>query len=215
MNQKIDAVMKDKTFYEAYGKRALDLVLALLGLLAVGPLLLVLAIFSRFKLGRPILFQQERPGRDGAVFRLLKFRSMLDSLGPDGQVLQDEHRLTRYGRFLRSSSLDELPSLLNVLRGDMSIVGPRPLLVCYLERYSSEQSRRHEVRPGITGWAQVNGRNAISWEQKFDFDVWYVDNVSLLLDLKIIAMTFQKVLKRSDISADSHATMPEFKGPEN
>jgi lipopolysaccharide/colanic/teichoic acid biosynthesis glycosyltransferase len=198
--------------YRRWGKRAFDLSMALFSVFALSPIILTLSFFSLAKIGSPVLFRQKRPGRGGEVFEMMKFRSMRDDRGPDGELLPDEQRLTPYGRFLRSTSLDELPGLLNVIRGEMSIVGPRPLLVRYLDRYTPEQARRHEVRPGITGWAQVNGRNAISWEQKFEYDVWYVDNMSLWLDLKIIGMTFQKVLKRSDISAESHATMPEFMG---
>jgi lipopolysaccharide/colanic/teichoic acid biosynthesis glycosyltransferase len=189
--------------------------LSLVALILLMPVLIGLWITSMAKIGRPVLFRQKRPGRKAEVFEMMKFRTMRDDRGPDGELLPDDQRLIPYGRFLRSSSLDELPEIFNVLKGEMSLVGPRPLLIRYLERYSPQQARRHEARPGITGWAQVNGRNAISWEQKFEFDVWYVDNVSLWLDLKIIGMTFQKVLKRSDISADSHATMPEFMGKQD
>ncbi len=204
-----------QSFYARYGKRVLDVFLSLVALILLTPVLLGLWITSMAKIGRPVLFRQKRPGRNAEVFEMMKFRTMRDDRGPDGELLPDEKRLIPYGRFLRSSSLDELPEIFNVLKGEMSLVGPRPLLIRYLERYSPQQARRHEARPGITGWAQVNGRNAISWEQKFEFDVWYVDNVSLWLDLKIIGMTFQKVLKRSDISADSHATMPEFMGKQD
>jgi len=204
-----------QSFYARYGKRVLDVFLSLVALIFLMPVLLGLWVTSMAKIGRPVLFRQKRPGRNAEVFEMMKFRTMRDDRGPDGELLPDEKRLIPYGRFLRSSSLDELPEIFNVLRGEMSLVGPRPLLIRYLERYSPQQARRHEARPGITGWAQVNGRNAISWEQKFEFDVWYVDNVSLWLDLKIIGMTFQKVLKRSDISADSHATMPEFMGKQD
>jgi lipopolysaccharide/colanic/teichoic acid biosynthesis glycosyltransferase len=204
-----------QSFYARYGKRVLDVFLSLVALILLMPVLIGLWITSMAKIGRPVLFRQKRPGRKAEVFEMMKFRTMRDDRGPDGELLPDDQRLIPYGRFLRSSSLDELPEIFNVLKGEMSLVGPRPLLIRYLERYSPQQARRHEARPGITGWAQVNGRNAISWEQKFEFDVWYVDNVSLWLDLKIIGMTFQKVLKRSDISADSHATMPEFMGKQD
>ncbi len=163
-------------------------------------------------MGRPIFFKQARPGLYGKPFVLYKFRTMLDLRDQTGKMLPDERRLTSFGRWLRSTSLDELPVLFNVLKGDMSLVGPRPLLMEYLDRYTTEQARRHEVKPGITGWAQINGRNAISWEEKFALDVWYVDNWSLLLDFRIIFLTILKVLKHEGISADGHVTMPEFKG---
>ncbi len=163
-------------------------------------------------MGRPIFFKQVRPGLYGKPFVLYKFRTMLDLRDQTGKMLPDERRLTSFGRWLRSTSLDELPVLFNVLKGDMSLVGPRPLLMEYLDRYTTEQARRHEVKPGITGWAQINGRNAISWEEKFALDVWYVDNWSLLLDFRIIFLTILKVLKHEGISADGHVTMPEFKG---
>lgn len=161
-------------------------------------------------MGPPVFFRQVRPGKDGKPFRIIKFRTMLDICSKDGRALPDKDRLTPLGKFMRSTSLDELPELLNVLKGDMSIVGPRPLLMQYLDRYTPEQSRRHEVKPGLTGWAQVNGRNAITWEDKFKLDVWYVDNWSLFLDLRIIAMTVVKVLKREGISQKGEATMAEF-----
>lgn len=193
-------------------KRILDFAAALLGLLIVGPLLLALGVLVYFFLGSPVLFRQLRPGLHGTAFAMYKFRTMTNERGPDGNLLPDKQRLTRLGKFLRSSSLDELPELLNVLKGDMSLVGPRPLLMEYLPRYSPEQARRHEVRPGITGWAQVNGRNAISWEEKFKLDVWYVDHQSFLLDLKILWMTFVKVFRREGISQEGQATMEEFMG---
>lgn len=193
-------------------KRLLDIVLSLLALLVFTPVLLVLWLCVRRYLGSPAFFAQPRPGLDGKVFRMMKFRSMTSECGPDGQLLPDELRLTGFGRFLRASSLDELPGLWNVLKGDMSLVGPRPLLVEYLPLYSAEQARRHEVRPGITGWAQVNGRNAISWDQKFVLDVWYVDNQSLLLDLRILCLTVKKVLVRDGISQEGQATMSKFSG---
>lgn len=171
-----------------------------------------LALAIRFRMGAPVFFHQVRPGVRGQPFRMLKFRTMSDARGPDGHLLPDAERLTPLGRFLRSSSLDELPELWNVLRGDMSLVGPRPLLMEYVPLYTPEQARRHEVRPGITGWAQVNGRNALSWEAKFALDVWYVDNQSFWLDLKILWLTVWRVLKRDGISADGEATMPRFRG---
>jgi len=193
-------------------KRAFDLILTVPALFVLFPLLAVLGLLVRVKLGAPVLFRQQRPGLGGWPFWLLKFRTMTDARGADGVLLPDAERLTRFGRFLRATSLDELPELFNVLKGDMSLVGPRPLLMQYLERYTPEQARRHEVRPGITGWAQVNGRNAITWEEKFKLDVWYVDNWSLWLDIKIIAMTIWKILKREGISQPGQATMEEFKG---
>jgi sugar transferase EpsL len=193
-------------------KRLLDLFLTIPGLIFLLPVLMVTAFLVRVKLGRPVLFKQLRPGLGGKPFTILKFRTMTDARDAGSVLLNDAQRLTRFGRFLRASSLDELPELYNVLRGDMSLVGPRPLLMQYLERYTPEQARRHEVKPGITGWAQVNGRNAITWEEKFKLDVWYVDNWSLWLDIKIIAMTVWKILKREGISQPGQATMAEFKG---
>jgi len=202
----------NKCFYFSFGKRLLDLVLTVPVLVILSPVLVVLALMVRLKLGSPILFRQIRPGLNEKPFNMLKFRTMTDARGADGVLLPDSVRLTRFGRFLRATSLDELPELFNVLKGDMSLVGPRPLLMQYLARYTPEQARRHEVRPGITGWAQVNGRNAITWEEKFKLDVWYVDNWSLWLDIKIIAMTIWKILKREGISQPGQATMEEFKG---
>jgi sugar transferase EpsL len=193
-------------------KRSFDLAVALPGLILLSPVLVAVACAVRVKLGWPIFFRQIRPGLLGAPFTLLKFRTMTDARGISGKMLPDVVRLTRLGRFLRGTSLDELPELINVLKGDMSLVGPRPLLVQYLDRYTPEQARRHEVRPGITGWAQVNGRNTITWEEKFKLDVWYVDNQSLWLDLKILAMTAWKILKREGISQAGEATMNEFRG---
>ncbi|MEH6554254.1 sugar transferase, partial [Pseudoalteromonas tetraodonis] len=169
----------------------------------------------RFKLGKPILFTQNRPGLNGDIFQMMKFRTMLDAKDKQGNLLPDDQRMTKFGSFLRSTSLDELPGLFNVLKGDMSLVGPRPLLVQYLPLYNKEQARRHNVRPGITGWAQVNGRNAISWEQKFELDVWYVDNQSIWLDLKILLLTVKKVFIRDGINADGHVTIEPFKGSNN
>mgnify|MGYP006163717083 CR=1 FL=1 len=196
-------------------KRLFDLVAALSALLILCPVILVVALLIRIKLGAPVLFKQTRPGLDGKPFNMLKFRSMLDATDKDGNHLPDEMRLTRFGRILRSTSLDELPGLLNVLKGDMSLVGPRPLLMQYLPLYTAEQARRHDVRPGITGWAQVNGRNAISWEDKFKLDVWYVDNQSFLLDLKILLLTVIKVFKREGIASATSVTMEGFKGSNN
>lgn len=193
-------------------KRGLDIAGAGLGLIVLSPLLMVLAIMIRIKMGGPVLFRQMRPGLWGKPFYMYKFRTMTNEKNAAGELLPDEMRLTGLGRFLRSTSLDELPELFNVLKGDMSLVGPRPLLMQYLERYTPEQARRHEVKPGITGWAQINGRNAISWEEKFALDVWYVDNWSLWLDIRIIAITIGKVFRREGISARGEATMPEFRG---
>jgi lipopolysaccharide/colanic/teichoic acid biosynthesis glycosyltransferase len=200
------------TFYRRVGKRALDLALALPALVVLAPLGLALGGLIRWKLGSPVLFRQARPGRDGRVFELIKFRTMSNARDADGALLRDEERLTPFGNRLRRLSLDELPTLWNVVRGEMSLVGPRPLLVRYLDRYTSEQSRRHEVAPGITGWAQINGRNAITWEEKFEHDVWYVENVSLGTDLRILFRTAAQVLGQRGVSAEGHATMPEFMG---
>ena len=193
-------------------KRFFDIFIAALALLLLAIPLLVLIWQVRRKLGSPVFFRQMRPGLDGRPFQMIKVRTMTDAHGPDGQLQPDTDRLTPFGRFLRSTSLDELPELFNVLKGDMSLVGPRPLLMEYLPLYSPEQARRHEVRPGITGWAQVNGRNALSWEERFKFDVWYVDHRSLWLDIKILWLTVRKVLLREGISADGEATMSKFTG---
>jgi len=193
-------------------KSLLDKVMAIILLIALSPLLIVLCILVYFNLGAPIFFKQKRPGLHGKIFTIYKFRTMREETGHTGRPLDDKARITRFGMMLRSTSLDELPELFNVIKGDMSFVGPRPLLVEYLERYTSEQARRHEVKPGITGWAQVNGRNAISWEEKFRLDVWYVDNQSMWLDIKILLMTVLKVFKREGISQQGHVTIGEFKG---
>lgn len=193
-------------------KRALDILGAAIGLIFFSPILIVITLMIRREMGSPVLFRQTRPGRHGKPFQMIKFRTMRDAIDTDGCPLPDAKRLTKLGRFLRSSSLDELPELWNVLKGEMSLVGPRPLLMEYLPLYSPEQARRHEMRPGATGWAQVNGRNAISWEEKFALDVWYVDNRSLWLDMKIIWLTIQKVIKRDGISAAGEATMSKFTG---
>jgi lipopolysaccharide/colanic/teichoic acid biosynthesis glycosyltransferase len=196
-------------------KRVFDFVAALLALLMLTLPLLALALLILYKLGNPVLFCQVRPGLKGRPFTMIKFRTMKDEYGPDGALLTDAQRLTPFGRFLRASSLDELPELWNVLRGDMSLVGPRPLLMEYLPLYTPDQARRHAVRPGITGWAQVNGRNAISWADKFALDVWYVDNRSLRLDMQILWCTARKVLVRDGISASGEATMTKFTGPKS
>lgn len=200
-----------KTVYSKYIKRVLDFIISLLALTVLSPLLLVLTLVGAVKMRGNPFFVQERPGRNGRVFRLIKLRSMTNEK-KNGELLPDEERLTGYGRFLRRTSLDELPELLNILVGHMSIVGPRPLLVKYLPLYNEHQARRHEVRPGLTGWAQVNGRNSITWEQKFDYDVWYVDHVSFALDVRIVMMTVRSVLKREGISGENNATVAEFEG---
>ncbi len=198
--------------YRKFGKRFFDLVLVIPGLILISPMLLLVAIVAKFKIGSPVLFQQERPGIHGKIFRMIKFRSMRNDRDANGELLPDEVRLVPFGKLLRATSLDEFPELWNVIKGEMSLVGPRPLLAKYLDRYNPTQARRHEVRPGITGWAQINGRNAITWEEKFDYDVWYVDNLSFFLDVKILALTVLKVFKRSGTSAEGHVTMPEFLG---
>ncbi|WP_289098628.1 sugar transferase [uncultured Pseudoalteromonas sp.] len=196
-------------------KRAFDFIVAFCAVLTLLPVIAIVALLIRFKLGSPILFTQDRPGLNGTVFKMMKFRTMLDGKDKHGNLLPDNERMTKFGAFLRSTSLDELPGLFNVLKGDMSLVGPRPLLVQYLPLYNTDQARRHNVRPGITGWAQVNGRNAISWEEKFKLDVWYVDNQSFWLDLKILFLTVKKVFVREGISADGHVTIEPFKGTKN
>ncbi len=193
-------------------KRFFDIFFSLFFIVILSPILLIVCLLVRIKLGSPIFFRQKRPGLHGKVFTMFKFRSMIDKKDAEGNLLPDTDRLTRLGKFLRSTSIDELPELYNILKGDMSFVGPRPLLVKYLECYTPEQARRHEVKPGLTGWAQVNGRNAISWEEKFKLDVWYVDNWNLLLDTKILWMTIIKVFRREGISAEGEATMCEFTG---
>ncbi len=199
-------------WYRGFGKRALDIVLSALALIILSPVALIVAIAIRLTMGPPVIFSQVRPGLHGKPFVMYKFRTMLDLRDEEGNLLPDEVRLTKLGRFLRCSSLDEIPEFWNVLKGDMSLVGPRPLLMEYLPLYTKEQARRHEVKPGMTGWAQVNGRNAISWEEKFKLDVWYVDNVSFWIDIKILSLTFWKVLKREGISAPDHVTAPKFEG---
>ena len=196
-------------------KRPIDLFLALLSFMSLLFVFLLLAIIIRVKLGAPILFVQSRPGLNGKVFSMYKFRTMTNELDTNGMLKSDSIRLTKFGKFLRSTSLDELPGLWSVFKGDMSLVGPRPLLVEYLPLYTAKQARRHEVKPGITGWAQVNGRNAISWDEKFDLDVWYLDNQSFWLDIKILWLTVKKVLVRDSITAEGEVTMSAFKGSKN
>jgi sugar transferase EpsL len=196
-------------------KRLMDIILILCALPLLLPVFLILYVLIAIKMGRPVLFVQRRPGKDGKPFNMVKFRSMTDERDEQGELLSDDIRLTSFGKFLRATSLDELPELWNVLKGEMSLVGPRPLLMQYLELYTPEQARRHEVRPGVTGWAQINGRNAISWQQKFSLDVWYVDNQSLLLDVKILFLTVLKVIRRDDISQQDHVTIEPFKGEQD
>ncbi|MCB0040882.1 MAG: sugar transferase [Caldilinea sp.] len=198
--------------YTRFGKRLFDLLITLPALVLCVPLIGILCIAVRVKLGAPVFFRQQRPGLRGKPFTMVKFRTMTDARDAAGALLPDADRLPPFGKFLRRTSLDELPELWNVVKGDMSLVGPRPLLMRYLNRYTPEQARRHAVRPGITGWAQVNGRNAISWEEKFKLDVWYVDNVSCGLDLKVIWMTLSKVIRREGVNQDGQATMEEFMG---
>jgi len=193
-------------------KRLFDFSISFAALLLLLPIYLLLAFLVRVKIGSPIFFTQARPGLHGNAFTMVKFRTMINARGADGTLLPDAERLTRFGRFLRATSLDELPELWNVLKGDMSLVGPRPLLMEYLPLYSPEQARRHDVRPGITGWAQVNGRNAISWDEKFKLDVWYVDHQSFWLDMRILFLTVRRVFQRHGISADGEVTMPRFTG---
>lgn len=203
---------KSKGIYEKFVKRPMDCFLATLCLLIFSPLMLILAALVRIFIGTPVLFEQERPGKDGKVFKLYKFRTMTDKRDEDGQLLADELRLTAFGKMLRSSSLDELPELFNIIKGEMSLIGPRPLLVQYLPLYNREQARRHEVRPGLTGLAQSRGRNSLSWEEKFSLDVEYVDHITFLGDMKIIVNTVNQVFKREGISDDSGVTMEEFRG---
>ena len=202
---------KQHKFYSKI-KRILDFIISLIAFIVFSPVLLVVAVLVYIKLGSPIIFKQDRPGKDGRVFKMYKFRTMLDSYNKFGEPLPDEERLTKFGKILRSTSLDELPELINVIKGDMSLVGPRPLLVEYLELYSDEQKKRHNVRPGITGWAQVNGRNSIGWNEKLNLDVEYVDNLSFLLDIKILFLTVYKVFKRDGINQEGNATIEKFTG---
>lgn len=207
--------MHKKGFYEKFLKRPMDFFLSFIALIALSPVLLVVTILVRIKLGSPIIFKQPRPGLNERVFNLYKFRTMTNQKDKNGNLLPDEVRLTKFGKFLRSTSLDELPSLINIIKGDLSIVGPRPLLVQYLPLYNKEQRRRHEVRPGLTGLAQVNGRNAIGWEERFKYDINYVFRVSLLGDLRIIFKTIKKVFIRDGISSDTSPTMEHFTGNDN
>ena len=195
-----------------YIKRFFDIFSSLLAIIILSPLLLIVSILVRIKLGSPVLFKQERPGKDEKIFTLMKFRTMTDERDENGELFPDEVRLTKFGKFLRSTSIDELPELFNIFKGDMSVIGPRPLLVRYLPRYNEHQHRRHEVRPGLSGWAQVNGRNAISWQEKFNLDVEYVDNYSFFMDIKILLITVVNVIKRDGISSETSATMEEFMG---
>jgi lipopolysaccharide/colanic/teichoic acid biosynthesis glycosyltransferase len=204
-----------KGLYEKYVKRPQDFICALLALIVLSPFMLIIAIMIRINLGSPVIFAQDRPGLDGKIFKLYKFRTMSDTKDENGNLLPDEDRLGHFGKILRSTSLDELPELLNIIRGELAICGPRPLLVRYLSRFNEHQARRHEVRPGLTGLAQVNGRNAVSWEEKFDYDVQYVDNITFLGDWKIIFKTVFAVLKRDGISSNTSVTMEEFIGTEN
>jgi len=200
------------SLYRTFGKRLFDALLAGSALIIFAPLMLILAGLVRLKLGSPILFRQQRPGLNEEPFILYKFRTMLDERDAEGKLLSEAERLTAFGRFVRSTSLDELPELINVLKGEMSVIGPRPLLMKYLSRYTPRQRRRHEVKPGITGWAQANGRNSTTWEQRFNFDVWYVEHYSFGLDLKILFLTLAIVLKREGITHETHSSMPEFSG---
>ena len=202
------------TFYEKYVKRFFDIILSLFALILLSPVMLIVAILVRTKLGSPVIFCQERPGKNERIFKLYKFRSMTDKRDEKGALLPDEVRLTKFGKLLRSTSLDELPELWNILRGDMSIVGPRPLLVKYLPLYNEVQKHRHDVRPGLTGWAQVHGINTISWEEKFEYDVWYVEHLSFAIDVKTVFLTVKKVFRREGITSETAATIEEFKKSE-
>ena len=203
-----------KGIYEKYIKRILDFSCSLLALIVVSPILLITALLVRIKLGSPVLFKQARPGLNEKIFTVYKFRTMTDERDENRELLPDEVRLTKFGQFLRSTSLDELPELINILKGDMSIIGPRPLLVRYLPLYNEEQRHRHDVRPGLSGWAQVNGRNCVSWTEKFRYDVEYVNNISFIMDIKIIFMTVKSVIKREGISSETSVTMEPFCGNE-
>lgn len=204
-----------KKLYKNYIKQVIDFVLSLVALILLSPLFLIISVLVRLKLGSPIFFTQERPGKDGNIFLMYKFRTMTDARDEDGELLSDDIRLTRFGKALRSTSLDELPEMWNILKGDMSIVGPRPLLTQYLPLYNDHQKRRHEVKPGLTGYAQVNGRNTLDWPKRFDLDVKYIDNINFLLDCKIILQTIKKVIVKEGISSESSSTMEPFKGNKN
>lgn len=207
-----DQLTNQKGIYRRFLKRPMDFILSLMAIIALSPVLIIVALLVRVKLGSPVLFKQKRPGLNEKIFNMYKFRTMTDEKSANGELLPDSVRLTKFGRMLRSTSLDELPELFNILKGDMSVVGPRPLLIQYLPLYNNHQKRRHEVRPGLSGYAQVNGRNAISWEDKFDLDVVYVDNVSFFGDWKIIFLTIKKAFVREGISSDTAVTMEIFKG---
>lgn len=201
--------------YRTFIKRLLDFLLSLIAIIILSPVMLILIVMVKCRIGSPVFFKQERPGKNEIIFKMYKFRTMTNEMDENGNLLPDDQRLTSFGKFLRSTSLDELPELFNILKGDMSIIGPRPLLVKYLPLYNEEQKHRHDVLPGLTGWAQVNGRNAISWEKKFEYDVWYVKNTNFILDFKILLMTLKKVLIRDGISSETCDTMEEFKGTKN
>lgn len=201
-----------RTFYDRYIKRIIDFILSLIAIIVLSPVIIVTSILVATKLGRPVIFKQQRPGLDEKIFTMYKFRSMTDERGENGELLPDEVRLTRFGKKLRATSLDELPELFNILKGDMAIVGPRPLLVSYLPLYNDFQKQRHFVKPGITGYAQINGRNAISWEEKFEFDVEYIKSINFFLDIKIILLTVKTVFLKEGINSESNATMEDFKG---
>lgn len=198
--------------YKLFLKRFLDIIISVCMIIILSPLFLIVSILVRCKLGSPVIFKQERPGKNEKIFSIYKFRTMSDERDANGELLADDIRLTRFGKFLRSTSLDEIPEFFNIVKGDMSFVGPRPLLIQYLPLYNAQQKRRHLVRPGLTGWAQVNGRNRITWEERFALDVWYVDHIHFGLDIKILCMTVVKVFKRSDINSDNDATMEDFVG---
>lgn len=210
----MEQVKRRRTFYELIIKRPMDFLLSIIALIVLSPVMLIVAILVKIKLGGPVLFKQERPGKNEKIFKMYKFRSMTQEKDEQGRLLPDDKRLTKFGKILRSTSLDELPGLFNILKGDMSIVGPRPLLVRYLPRYNEEQRKRHLVRPGLTGLAQVNGRNAITWEERFNFDIKYVEKVTFLKDLSIIIKTFFKVIRRKDVNSETHVTKEEFEGNE-
>lgn len=212
INLPTNQITSSRGIYRRFFKRPMDFILSLIAIIILSPVMLIVALLVRVKLGSPVLFKQKRPGLNERIFTIYKFRTMTDRRDENGEMLPDEVRLTKFGKFLRSTSLDELPELINIIKGDMSIIGPRPLLVQYLPLYNDHQKRRHEVRPGLSGLAQINGRNSISWEDKFDLDVQYVDNVSLIGDCKIIFLTFKKVFARENINSETAATMDTFKG---